>query len=308
MQARPAVALLLPLALALAGFDADAQPAGGSVASLETRLETLAGQLRELGAVTARQQQAIAQLRADNQSLAGRLHCVLSFSTATDFVFNGCNVHIQNGAGSTSTANRYGNLIIGYDKNEVATRTGSHNLVIGDLHEYTSYGGIVTGTENTLSAPNSAIFASVDSEVTGTGGAAVIGADRGDSQGNAVLIGGSMNYASVDGRFGVVIGGSQNGVTAGTAVAVAGTMNVGGASGALACGGAENQASGTNSMACGGDGNQSPGSGAVAIGGTQNQAAGSNSVETGGNHCSTGAVSSKWIVGLQTSGCSAFAN
>ena len=60
-----------------------------------------------------------------------------------DIVFQGCNVHVRNGKGSTQTKNSKGNLIIGYNEEGSSSkeRDGSHNLVIGKQHEYTSYGG-----------------------------------------------------------------------------------------------------------------------------------------------------------------------
>ncbi len=77
-------------------------------------------------------------------------------------VFNGVNVQIVNGTGSTSEEiNGLGNLIVGYNKprDEIdeTMRTGSHNLVVGDEHNYTSYGGFVAGLSNTISGAYSSI-------------------------------------------------------------------------------------------------------------------------------------------------------
>ena len=70
-----------------------------------------------------------------------------------DLVVQGCNLHILNGMGSTSTKNGKGNLIIGYNEEESAARErdGSHNLVVGPEHSYSSYGGFVAGYQNTIS-------------------------------------------------------------------------------------------------------------------------------------------------------------
>ena len=52
----------------------------------------------------------------------------------------GANVQIVDGTGDTGgTPNGLGNLIVGYNASSGDTRTGSHNLVVGDLHTYTSY-------------------------------------------------------------------------------------------------------------------------------------------------------------------------
>ena len=81
-----------------------------------------------------------------------------------DIVFEGCNVHIRNGTGRTNSKNGTSNLIIGYNEDdELVTpkseasdygpndRSGSHNLVIGPEHTYSSYGGLVAGYRNTVS-------------------------------------------------------------------------------------------------------------------------------------------------------------
>lgn len=79
-----------------------------------------------------------------------------------DIVFSGMNVHIVNGTGSTEgTVNGTGNLIVGYNQsrngNDTPERTGSHNIVLGDGHEYTSYGGFVAGLSNTISGSYSSV-------------------------------------------------------------------------------------------------------------------------------------------------------
>ena len=56
---------------------------------------------------------------------------------------DGCNVQITNGTGSSTTVNGLGNLIIGYNPANTepgfpTAKTGSHNLVVGDEHSYTS--------------------------------------------------------------------------------------------------------------------------------------------------------------------------
>lgn len=78
-----------------------------------------------------------------------------------NFYFTGCNVHIQNGEGATNTTNGVGNLIVGYNENENLSydkeRTGSHIVVVGKDHEYTSYGGIVVGKANAILAPYASV-------------------------------------------------------------------------------------------------------------------------------------------------------
>ena len=77
----------------------------------------------------------------------------------TTLQLTGINVQIVSGFGATDGAvNGRGNLIVGYNAaSSGQARTGSHNVVVGDEHEYTSYGGLVAGFKNTITGP----FASV---------------------------------------------------------------------------------------------------------------------------------------------------
>lgn len=79
-----------------------------------------------------------------------------------NLLFSGLNVQIVNGTGSTNGAvNGLGNLIVGYnqarDGADEIERTGSHNLIVGDGHDYKSYGGFVAGLSNTISGAYSSV-------------------------------------------------------------------------------------------------------------------------------------------------------
>ena len=76
-----------------------------------------------------------------------------SSSTSTNLVFRGCNVNVQSGSGSTAgTVNGYGNLIVGYNEAPASpSRGGSHNLIVGPKHNFSSYGGLAAGYESTVS-------------------------------------------------------------------------------------------------------------------------------------------------------------
>ena len=296
----------LPLALAFACGPAAAQD---TLASLAAQVKALTAQAKDASALAARQQQSIDSLRASNDLLTSRLGCVLRFSGPRDFIVDGCNLHLQNGMGQTRTMNGYGNLIIGYNKNEVSTRTGSHNLILGDLHEYTSYGGIVSGTENTLAAPEAAILGGGQNHANFIS-AVILAADRGQADGNVVLIGGQRNYGSADAHFSAVIGGIENQVTGPSSVVVAGQLNIASGGASFVCGGTENNAGGGGDVVCGGSANKSTGGRSVLVGGHKNAVSGSNGVVTGGQYCDIGAVDNKWAAGLLTfpGGCSAFTN
>ena len=78
-----------------------------------------------------------------------------------EITFSGINVHIVNGTGTTNgEVNGLGNLIVGYNELRFAggdNRTGSHNIVVGEGQNYSSYGGLVAGRQNTVSGPYTSI-------------------------------------------------------------------------------------------------------------------------------------------------------
>jgi hypothetical protein len=256
------------------------------------QIRALAAQVEALEEAVGLQQKQIAELKGANAGLAAKLQCVSNTSTGQDIIFEGCNVHVLNGAGRTDTTNGFGNLIVGYNKNEVSTRTGSHNFVVGDLHEYTSYGGVVSGTENTLSAPNATVLSSTDSAARNLS-ATILSADRGIADTIAVIAGGSQNYAGPGANFGAVIGGHQNSVNGSASVSVGGALNNAAGSDGVTAGGSENQTTGTQSTVCGGEQNVSSGLGSSISGGLENVASGrASSVSGGSNNTASGDFSS----------------
>lgn len=86
---------------------------------------------------------------------------VLQGVNGPHILFTGVNVHVRNGSQATNNNELpyqgLGNLIIGYNENSTPTptlaRTGSHNLVGGSMHSFSSYGGMVFGYQNTISGP-----------------------------------------------------------------------------------------------------------------------------------------------------------
>ena len=128
------------------------------------------------------------------QELEAKLACLSK--DGDNVIFEKCNVYIRNGSGKTDgEVNGLGNLIIGYNETGSVNikRTGSHNVVLGPEHAYTSFGGLVAGRENTISAPY----------------ASVTGGRLNTASGLAASVsGGSVNTASKD--FTSVSGGKSN--------------------------------------------------------------------------------------------------
>jgi len=111
-----------------------------------------------------------------------------------NIVYNGVNVHIVNGTGTTDgAANELGNLIVGYNelRGTGDDRTGSHNIVVGKEHNYSSYGGLVVGSTNTISGD----YASVSGGRTNTA---------------------NSDYSSVSGGYGNTASGWDSSVSGGS--------------------------------------------------------------------------------------------
>ena len=184
-------------------------------------------------------QDQIDDLEARVSSLESLL---VHFTRTSDEVFvTGANLHIVDGSTDTDGAtNGLGNLIVGYDEGPPADKTGSHMVVVGAQHSYSSFGGIVSGFDNTTSDR----FASV--------------------------LGGRLNTAS--GRFATVTGGAGN-ISNGVSSSISGGAQ-GKAYGleSTVTGGSYNRASGAHSTVSGGIRNTSTLSNATVSGGNDNTA------------------------------------
>ncbi len=65
-----------------------------------------------------------------------------------------------------------GNLVVGYNEVplgelSVGDRGGSHNLIVGQEHKYSSFGGLVAGLRNTISGNNSTVRGGNDNTASG---------------------------------------------------------------------------------------------------------------------------------------------
>lgn len=176
------------------------------------------------------------KLRASGVCKEGKEIQIGSFDGAT-LQFSGINVQIVSGSGTTSgTVNGKGNLIVGYNESGLCTgvggrtcstnadcgadtclpqsvgpTTGSHNLIVGALNGYGSYGGFVAGLRNTTSGS----FASV------SGGA-----------GNTA----SGQFASVSGGGGNTANGQVSSISGGSGITQPATNGWAAGTRATSCG------------------------------------------------------------------------
>jgi outer membrane murein-binding lipoprotein Lpp len=172
-----------------------------------------------------------------------------------DVFLSGTNLHIQNGDAETGTANGKGNLVIGYNNTAgiPEDRSGSHNVVLGDYHHYSSTGGLVSGESNQITHTNAVILGGTDSIASGMNSVIVAGSNNAASQTGAAILGGQ--YLTVSGGWAAALGGMHSVVSGDRAVAVGGHTNTASASQAAVIGGYNNTASQVHSTTLGGQDN-----------------------------------------------------
>ena len=236
-----------------------------------------------------------------------------------ELFFIGVNVHIQNGTGQTESSNGLGNLIVGY--NEVRgggedDRTGSHNIVVGRQNNYSSFGGLVSGQEGTISGNYACVSGGIGNTASGDYSSVSGGDGNTASWHSSSVSGGGANKAS--GSYSSVSGGNWN-TASGRASSVGGgyyntasgdlsSVSGGGgpspvdgneayADNSAILGGKGNFAGdasdtthtiGTSSTISGGSQNKTFGASAHVCGGVQNEAGGGDSSVLGGRKNTAG--------------------
>lgn len=134
--------------------------------------------------------------------------------TGPNVIFTGANVHIRSGSGSTDDGGALtglGNLIIGYNEERLAPvvgRSGSHNLIVGWEHEYSSYAGLVAGSSNTISGGSASVTGGYNNTASGQFAGVSGGSGNTANSFYASISGGWSNTAS--GQFTSVSGGYGN--------------------------------------------------------------------------------------------------
>lgn len=165
-------------------------------------------------------------------------------SVARSTTFSGCNVVINNGSGATSlvvtnTAGEgLGNLILGYNSRRgdgTDLRSGSHNLILGDGNSYSSYGGLVAGSNNTISNVYASVCGGFGNSASGASSFISGGVGNLASGPLSTVAGGESNTAS--GTESCVSGGSLNTASASISSVGGGQQNVASAQGGSISGG-----------------------------------------------------------------------
>ncbi len=173
--------------------------------------------------------------------------------------FEAVNVMVVNGTGTTAgVTNGLGNLIVGYDEffgGPDDNKGGSHNLVVGPAHNYSSFGGFVAGVHNSLLAEN----------------ATVSGGSGNTAQGLRSSVSGGRDNAASE-IFSSVSGGRDNAASGIWSSVSGGTNNTAEGPFASVSGGHENTASGPRSSVSGGEANTASGQQSSVSGGSNRDA------------------------------------
>lgn len=193
------------------------------------------------------------QLSAAMETIAS-LQALLEGVTRTEdaIVISGANLQVVDGSGTTTgPTNGLGNVIIGYNEAEPdREQTGSHNLVVGMQHEFTSFGGIVAGEDNTIVSRSASVLGGKNN-ISAEDHATIVGGSLNLADGELSTVGGGFdNQAS--GAHSAVSGGCENMATNTFAAVSGGRLAVASGEWSSVSGGYTNKATGTYTSVSGG--------------------------------------------------------
>ncbi len=218
VEYRSRVVYLAVLALLSLGVQAQTRP---SIADLQTEIATLQTEVAGLQSNTVLQLDGYLSL--DDTDLAKPIAA-----------FDGVNVQIVNGTGTTNgPTNGVGNLIVGYNEPRsingecsnpfyydqlscislgffwaLEFREGSHNLVVGKEHNFSSYGGLVAGFRNSIRQWSASVSGGADNRAN-SGAASVSGGQFNNALSDYSSIGGG-GFNQARGQVSSVSGGRSN--------------------------------------------------------------------------------------------------
>jgi trimeric autotransporter adhesin len=251
------VALALGLAVGAAPAALAQQPGPGLAArvrALEAKVAALEAALAALGR----------HVRVEQGSINGL--------PGPHLILTGVNLHLRSGSGQTDdgirneggevvgTPRGLGNLVVGYNEAppelQGGDRGGSHNLILGPQHRYSSVVGLVAGELHTVRGVFATVSGGFGNTASRAGASVSGGADNTAGGRYSSVSGGFFNTAG--GELASISGGSHN--SAGDVASVTGDQH-NTASGFLATvtGGAGNTASGDRTSVSGGNGHTASG-------------------------------------------------
>jgi len=180
------------------------------VTSQGMTISTLQGLVASQGMTITSQGMAISTLQSNKALLLGPHVNVLAGPvnglSGPIVQFHGVNLQLVDDSGTTDdntttelggtgtgTLTGLGNLVIGYDENPFSSpHNGSHNLVVGPEHGFSSVGGLVAGLRNFVTGA----FATVsggDFNTASGNGSSVSGGDLNRASGDSSSVGGGAS-------------------------------------------------------------------------------------------------------------------
>ena len=236
----------------------------------------------------------VAALTPEQEEILGHMSIVYlndgAGGTCKTIRITGTNLQIVNGLGATNgytykpwecdplltQTNCVGNLIVGYNELDgTDVRTGSHNLVVGPYHSYSSFGGmlgglnneiglagcsssVTGGTRNRATAKFTAITAGAWNETAGSYSAIHGGGGFAPTSGNTTwgeyssILGGSENFIYTNGNKASISGGYSNEAYGGWSSVSGGSSNLAWGVSSSISGGYDNTVVGKESTITGG--------------------------------------------------------
>ena len=206
------------IALAIALFLVTLIPAAGSAQE-----RGLAARVAELEAQVAAMEEILQFVYVETEEI--------NYLAGPHLIIEGANVHVRSGSGNTvddcglggspdfpncESLTGLGNLIVGYNERAPSwgsrplpreIRTGSHNLVVGGFHTYSSFGGFIAGGNNKVTGANASVSGGSWNRASGF---------------TSSICGGQGNAAS---GFGSSVSGGRGNVASGYASSVSGGEN-----------------------------------------------------------------------------------
>lgn len=173
--------------------------------------------------------------------------------SGTDLTLSGVNVHVEDGTNSTAGTSHLGNVIVGYNGPSSLyhqARAGSHNFIVGDANNYSSYGGLVCGDENAVGAPYASVLGGTQN-LANVEQSAISGGYKNHATGNCAVVGGGYG-STASGFYAVMLGGNQNTASAEGSMVSGGNFNTAGGLYSSISGGLSDNVSGETAAISGG--------------------------------------------------------
>jgi len=226
--------------LTAAALNSNFNEAKAQVNDNNSRIAALEATIVNLQSIIADLQGAVSTI---NDSNVMALNPYITVDTVSDargplVQLSGINLKLINGGGNTGIVNGLGNLIIGYDSARadsdffcsvgyamtkgscagasgvwaVSHKNGSHNLVIGDRNNYSSFGGMVVGYRNTINGKRASVSGGLNNNAR-TDNTSILGGRNNIAGGSASEIDGIAS--SISGGNGNTASGSESSVSGG---------------------------------------------------------------------------------------------